>query len=100
VPAGRDNRYGGQPYARPDRAQREREREKRDREMRDAQSKKAGGGGPVGGLSGLGAGIGGGLGLSVAGGPDAELAVMGRAVKSYKDLDATEGRRAVDELDY
>jgi len=76
----RDTRYG-QPYARPDRAQREREREKRDREMREAQAKKTG------------------LGVGPAPGPDAELAVMGRAVKSYKDLDATEGKK-VDELDY
>jgi len=89
---GRDSRYG-QPYARPDRAQREREREKRDREMREAQSKKGGSGG-TGGGSGSG-------GASVGGGPEAELAVMGRAVKSYKDLDATATvKKEVDELDY
>jgi len=49
--------------------------------MREAQAKKTG------------------LGVGPAPGPDAELAVMGRAVKSYKDLDATEGKK-VDELDY
>ena len=103
APPGRDgNRYGGSlPYVRPDRAHREREREKRDREMREAQSKKVGGGVPAGGPSGVGTGMGGGVpGPAVAGSPDAELAVMGRAVKSYKDLDATEGRKGVDELDY
>jgi hypothetical protein len=86
---GRDTagRYG-QPYVRPDRAQREREREKRDREMREAQSKKAAGGGAGGPTPAPGPG------------PDAELAVMGRAVKSYKDLDATEGKKGLDELDY
>lgn len=81
----RDPRGYPQPYARPDRAQREREREKRDREMREAQSKKAGGSPSVGAV--------------VGGGPESELAVMGRAMKSYKDLDATEGKK-VDELDY
>jgi hypothetical protein len=85
APGGREPARYGQPYVRPDRAQREREREKRDREMREAQSKKAGGAGPA---------------PTPGPGPDAELAVMGRAVKSYKDLDATEGKKGLDELDY
>lgn len=88
----RDNRGGsstsivpgreryGQPYVRRDRAEREREREKRDREMREAQSRL--------GKAGSGAG------------PEMELAVLGRAVKSYKDLDATEAKKGTDELDY
>ena len=110
---GIDLRYG-QPYARPDRAQREREREKRDREMREAQLKKGpgsvGGGGIGGGIGGggggggIGGGPGGGAGASgspIGGGPEAELAVMGRAVKSYKDLDATATvKRDLDDLDY
>jgi hypothetical protein len=94
---GRDNNRYGQPYARPDRAQREREREKRDREMREAQLLKKNGTGQVmGNVVGIGNSNGGGS----TGGPEAELAVMGRAVKSYKDLDATEGKKGVDELDY
>lgn len=73
----------GQPYIQRDRAEREKERERRDREMKDAQqASRASRAAPAS-----------------PEGADAELAVMGRAVKSYKDLDAT-GQGKVDELDY
>lgn len=104
-PPGRE-RYA--PYANRrglDRGERERERERRDRDMRESVR-------PVGGPGGRAGSTGG------TTGPEAELAVLGRMVKSYKDLDAAggegrsvksymdldatggEGKKAVEELDY
>ncbi|KAL7276376.1 hypothetical protein RUND412_000644 [Rhizina undulata] len=86
LPRGTD-RYGPYPGRR-DRSERERERERRDREMREARASPGGASGsapaprPAGG--------------------EAELAVLGRSMKSYMDLDATGGEKkaAMEELDY
>jgi hypothetical protein len=86
------DRYG-QPYQR-DRGDREKERDRRDKEMREAQSRSLRGpppGNPTASPT---------VASQSPDGADAELAVMGRAVKSYKDLDASGQGAKVDELDY
>ncbi|KAG0131291.1 hypothetical protein HOY82DRAFT_503454 [Tuber indicum] len=93
------------PYsARRDRGDRERERERRDREMRElarqpgnAPANRASG--PVGGTPSAAPTS---TSSGTSGGGEAELAVLGRSVKSYMDLDAAggEGKKSVEELDY
>lgn len=91
-PPGSRERYVYAASRRPDRVERERDRERRDREMREMTRL---GNGSVGGRSGSTGG---------ATGPEAELAVLGRSVKSYMDLDAAggegKGGKPVEELDY
>lgn len=88
------------PYAaRRDRGGGDRDRERRDRELRDItrQSSSRGttaSGPPVAVPAATASGS--------PGGGEAELAVLGRSVKSYMDLDAAagEGKKSVEELDY
>jgi len=94
------------PYnARGGRGDRERERERRDREMRELTRQPGNApanrvSGPVGGGTPSAAPASTSSGTS--GGGEAELAVLGRSVKSYMDLDAAggEGKKSVEELDY
>ncbi|KAH0608273.1 uncharacterized protein H6S33_002325 [Morchella sextelata] len=81
--------YAGRRGGPTDRNDRERERDRRDRDMREVRQ-------GTGGPSGRSGSIGGST------GPEAELAVLGRSVKSYMDLDAAGGgeKKSVEELDY